>query len=217
MPFSIFEEFAAERDSSSPAYPLNSGDAKQRLLCGYATGDVFRWIKDPRIKHALLLHPSITKFKIGSLKMQHDYYLETRCGGTTGGNDAEFWQSHLKNMRNLLHLELNYMSNDSILSLVGETCKKLRIIHIASSFQLRERPSTVFPPFRATVTDFGLTALLGCNDLKRIHLDSCCTRNPGITIDGAKNWCLACLIWSLSTLHQWPKYFRDRCQEESLR
>ena len=49
-----------------------------------------------------------------------------------GGLDELFWCAHIRRLTNLIHLNLNLITTDEILLLLGNHCQKLQVVNIVS-------------------------------------------------------------------------------------
>ena len=103
--------------------------ADDRNACARTHNPLLFWSLDPRIKLGLFLHPSITKFAVDNkgnelmLNQSHDEF---------SGLDDFFWCAHIQRLVNLVYLNLNLITTDEILVLVGKFCLKLEIVNIVS-------------------------------------------------------------------------------------
>lgn len=114
LPLTVFEHLLEERNS-----------------CSRNHNPLLYWSKDPRIKLGLFLHPNIRKFMVDNkgnelMLIQHRDEL-----GNTGLDDF-FWCAHIQRLVNLVYLNLNLITTDEILVLVGKYCQKLQVVNIVS-------------------------------------------------------------------------------------
>lgn len=163
------------------------------------------WSKDPRIKLGLFLHPSIRKFNVDGkgnelmLMQQQDEFGTSSIGGL----DELFWCAHIRRLVNLIHLNLNLITTDEILLLIGNYCHKLEVVNIVSRIKQDNipqepnqdgQPPPMFPgiTLKFCVSDIGLAALLKCQLLHKITMNkitnqSLMPSNRGITLEGVRN------------------------------
>ena len=142
------------------------------------------WSKDPRIKLGLFLHPSIRKFNVDGkgnelmLMQQQDEFGTSSIGGL----DELFWCAHIRRLVNLIHLNLNLITTDEILLLIGNYCHKLEVVNIVSRIKQDNipqepnqdgQPPPMFPgiTLKFCVSDIGLAALLKCQLLHKITMN----------------------------------------------
>ncbi len=124
LPLTVFEHLSEDRNSTTRNH-----------------NPLIYWSKDPRIKLGLFLHPSIRKFVVDNkgnelmLSQPHDDITSTSAVGSLANNsglDDFFWCAHIRRLVNLVYLNLNLITTDEILFLVGKFCLKLEIINIVS-------------------------------------------------------------------------------------
>jgi len=175
LPLTVFEHLAEDR---------NSRTSNQNSLV--------LWSKDPRIKLGLFLHPSIRKFNVDGkgnelmLMQSHDDF-----GSNSGGLDEFFWCAHIRRLVNLVHLNLNSVTTDEILLLIGNCCPKLEVVDIVSRIkqdyiQQESIPgqlppaASIFPgiTLKFCVSDVGLEALLKCKHLRKVTITNPKISNP---------------------------------------
>lgn len=188
LPLTIFENLSEDR---------NSRTRNQNPL--------LLWSKDPRIKLGLFLHPSIRKFSVdgkGNELMLMQQQDELASGGM-GGLDEIFWCAHIRRLSNLIYLNLNLITTDEILLLIGNYCQKLEIVNIVSRIKQDNvthepnqdgGPQPMFPgiTLKFCVSDVGLAALLKCQSLHKITMNkitnqSLMPSNKGITLNGVRS------------------------------
>ncbi len=109
VPLSIFEHLLEDRNSRIKRCALF-------------------WSKDPRIKLAVFLHPSITKFGVDGKGNE----MMLMNPEENGGLDDFFWSTHLRHLGNLVFLNMNLVTTDELLILIGSSCPKLEHVNIVS-------------------------------------------------------------------------------------
>lgn len=199
LPLTVFEQLAEDRNSrksfSSGLHGIQSHNSNLLL-----------WSKDPRIKLGLFLHPSISKFNVDGkgnelmLMQQQDDF----GGPFVGGLDEFFWCAQLTSLVNLVHLNLNLITTDEILLLVGSSCPKLEVVNIVSRIKQDTvhtynnegqgqgpYPTAQFPgiTLKFCVSDVGLNSLLKCQNLRRVTMNKIINHSPanrGITLKGVR-------------------------------
>lgn len=184
LPLTIFESLSDDR---------NARTRHQNSL--------FLWSKDPRIKLGLFLHPSIRKFGVDGkgnelmLMQQQDDF-----GSSFGGLDELFWCAHISRLVNLVQLNLNLITTDEILLLIGNYCHKLEVVNIVSRIKqdnIPQEPNQDGQPslpgitLKFCVSDIGLMALCQCKLLHKITMNKITNQtampsNRGITLEGVR-------------------------------
>ncbi len=159
------------------------------------------WSKDPRIKLGVLMHPSITRFNVDH-KGNELFQTPQHSGGDgDGGLDEFFWCSRLGRLANLVALNLNLITTDDVLRVVGDSCPNLEVVNVVSRIKqdmsLLEMqagdPGMQYPTPGVTlkfcVTDSGLRHLLKCRKLRRITMNKNINYNAanrGISLEGVR-------------------------------
>lgn len=201
LPLTVFEHLAEDRNSRTRNH-----------------NPLFLWSKDPRIKLGLFLHPNIRKFNVDGkgnelmLMQQHDDFGNSNSGVNGGGLDDFFWCAHIRRLVNLIDLNLNLITTDEILLLIGNYCRKLEVVNIVSRIKQDyiqqevpsdpavaaqagqpQQPPSIFPgiTLKFCVSDLGLEALLKCQLLRKITMNKITNHtamptNRGITLEGVR-------------------------------
>lgn len=194
MPLTLFEQLAEDRNSRNRN-----------------NNPLFLWSKDPRIKLALFLHPSMRKFTVDG-KGNELLFLQQGSddfgNNGTSGLDDFFWCAHIRRLVNLVELNLNLIATDEILILVGNFCSKLEVVNIVSRIKQdyiqqdqqdvnnpAGAPGQPAPPIfpaislRFCVSDVGLASLIKCKSLRKIviqNTNNMAMQNRGITLSGVR-------------------------------
>jgi len=195
MPLTLFEQLAEDRNSRNRN-----------------NNPLFLWSKDPRIKLALFLHPSMRKFTVDG-KGNELLFLQQGTddfgNNGTSGLDDFFWCAHIRRLVNLVELNLNLIATDEILLLVGNYCSKLEVVNIVSRIKQdyvhqenltdglfnngANAPNTtpIFPAIslRFCVSDVGLASLVKCKSLRKVviqNTNNMAMQNRGITLSGVR-------------------------------
>jgi len=171
LPSTVFEQLVEERNS-------HNGVCSQLL-----------WSKDPRIKLAVFLHPSISRFNVdakGNELLRHSACHQS--GDQDGGLDEFFWCAQIRRLSNLVALNLNLITTDEILRVIGESCPQLEVVNVNSRITQEHR----FTPgitLKFYVSDAGLRCLIKCRRLRRITMNKNIQHtnaNDGISLDGVR-------------------------------
>lgn len=173
LPLTVFEGLADERNESL-----------QHLL----------WSKDPRIKLSAFLHKSITRFNVDAkgneLMMQPGSAGIYPSDQDYGCLDEFFWCKQIARLTNLTSLNLNLITTDEILRVVGQNCLKLETVNVVSRIKqdlLSHEPGITL---KFCVSDRGLKYLLNCKKLKRVTMNKIVnnrTNQNGITLKGIRS------------------------------
>jgi len=177
VPLTIFEHLAEDRNS-----------------CTRNHNPLIIWSKDQRIKLGLFLHPSIRKFTVDN--KGNELMLSQPHDDIHNGLDDFFWCAHIPRLVNLVYLNLNLITTDEILMLIGKFCHKLEIVNIVSRIkQDYVQQESNFPgiTLKFCVSDVGLEALLKCQRLRKISMNKNFNHSAnhyaygGITLQGVRN------------------------------
>jgi len=183
VPLTIFEHLAEDRNS-----------------CTRNHNPLIIWSKDQRIKLGLFLHPSIRKFTVDNkgnelMLSQVKFCLQPGHDDIHSGLDDFFWCAHIPRLVNLIYLNLNLITTDEILILIGKFCQKLEVVNIVSRIkQDYIQQESNFPgiTLKFCVSDVGLEALLKCQKLRKITMNKNFNHSAnhyaygGITLQGVR-------------------------------
>jgi len=179
LPLTIFEHLSDDRNS-----------------CTRNHNPLIIWSKDQRIKLGLFLHPSIRKFTVDN--KGNELMLSQPHEDIHSGLDDFFWCAHIPRLVNLVCLNLNLITTDEILILVGKFCQKLEVVNIVSRIKQEKQDYTQhessFPgiTLKFCVSDVGLEALLKCPRLRKISMNKNFNHSAnhyaygGITLQGVR-------------------------------
>jgi len=171
LPTIVFEQLVEARNS-------HKGVCSQLL-----------WSKDPRIKLAVFLHPSISRFNVdakGNELLRHS--AGHQSNDHDGGLDELFWCAQISRLSNLVALNLNLITTDEILRVIGDSCPLLEVVNVNSRITQEHR----FLPgitLKFYVSDAGLRCLIKCRRLRRITMNKNIQHtnaNNGISLAGVR-------------------------------
>jgi hypothetical protein len=179
LPLTVFEHLVDDRNSQT-------------------RGNQLLWSKDPRIKLGVFLHPSISRFNVDA--KGNELFQPQQHHDHDGGLDEFFWCAQIRRLANLVVINLNLITTDSILAVVGDSCPNLEQVNVVSRIK-QDTASLVdihhsqqyFPSpgitLKFCVSDVGLRCLLKCQKLKRITMNKNINHNlanRGISLAGVR-------------------------------
>eukprot|EP00096_Caligus_rogercresseyi_P011618 TRINITY_DN4621_c0_g1_i1.p1 TRINITY_DN4621_c0_g1~~TRINITY_DN4621_c0_g1_i1.p1 ORF type:complete len:551 (-),score=135.90 TRINITY_DN4621_c0_g1_i1:281-1933(-) len=158
LPSSVFEDLCDIRNLVPPFQDSSS----------FGSYCITNWLRDPRIKLSIYLYPGLTRFTVDPDGNELPQNL-------IDGMDEIFWCVHLARLQNLTTLQLNVITTDEILRIVGCHCRQLRDVNIVSKIRestIRTTPTNVTTfCLMLCVSDVGLYELAKCKELRSIVMN----------------------------------------------
>ena len=127
LPTAVYERLSEERNAGSK--------------------NEFLWNRDQRIKLGVYMHESITRFcvdakgnevvTLGGSDVGGGSGFDLGSGNGNGGShdggiDEFFWCAQIRNLSNLVHLDLHLVTTDAILAVIGDVCRSLQTVNVES-------------------------------------------------------------------------------------